>query len=139
DAAVGDDLDRPVDELHIDQHAGVLLGVPHAELGEHLLGALAGAELQRRGRQCPFQGKADFAAMLALGSLDGALDRVEHRTRERSPRVPVGNEEMPEGAPVHHDPLAPPPPELPPPPLKPPPPPPLNPPPPKPPPPQPPP
>ena len=32
DTAVGDDLDRAVDELHVDQHPAVVLGIPDAQL-----------------------------------------------------------------------------------------------------------
>ena len=41
DAAVGDDLDVAVGHQHVDQHAVVVLGVPDAELAEHLERALA--------------------------------------------------------------------------------------------------
>src|SRR5690242_5997770 len=44
DAAVSDDLDAPVDELNVDQNPAVLLGIPDAELREHLPRALPGPE-----------------------------------------------------------------------------------------------
>jgi len=40
DAAVGDDLDVAVDELHVEQHAAVVGGVPDLEQPEELLGTV---------------------------------------------------------------------------------------------------
>src|SRR5438034_5412664 len=124
DAAVRDDLDPPVDELHVDQHAAVLRGVPDAKLGKHLARALAGRQSKRMEMERALDGEADLAAMRALGALYRLLDLRERRRGEGAQRDPVRREEMLQRARDHHEPLAPPPPELPPPPLNPPPPPP---------------
>ena len=43
DAAVGDDLDRVIGEQDVDQHAGVVLGVPHVQTRERFVRALRAA------------------------------------------------------------------------------------------------
>src|SRR5258705_12701158 len=44
DAAIGHHFDAAIGEQQVDEDAGVLLGVPHAQLGEDLAGAIAPAE-----------------------------------------------------------------------------------------------
>ena len=55
DAAIGDDLDVAVRQQQVDEHAGVLFGVPHAQQPEHLERALAWRQFaqhaQRRQRR----------------------------------------------------------------------------------------
>src|SRR5258708_36907518 len=67
DAAVRNDLDPPVDELHIDQHAAVLRGVPDAKLPEHLPCALARRDTQMHGMRRPLDVEAYLAAVRAVG------------------------------------------------------------------------
>src|SRR5205085_5109829 len=95
---------------------------------------LARREPQLADVQRAFDGEADFAAMFRFRGVHGFGDSSQGGGREGPTREPVRYEKMLEDAGNHHEPLAPPPPELPPPPLKPPPPPPPNPPPPNPPP-----
>src|SRR6202044_667098 len=137
EATVGDDVDAAVRQLHEDQDAVVLLGVPHPQRREHIVRASARRHpLQNvQGRQLRFDGEADFPGMREFGAGDGLLDGVQSFAGEAQPRTPARRRHMPDQAPdLHHQlPEAPPPPPPPPPPLKPPPPPP-NPPPPKPPP-----
>ena len=47
-AAVGDDLDRVLGQQQVDQHAVVVLGVPHAQLAEHRDRAVACAAPRHR-------------------------------------------------------------------------------------------
>src|ERR1700734_3911714 len=136
EAPVGDDLDAAVRQLHEDQDAVVLLGVPDLERSEHIVraGARRHPLENVQGRQHRFDGEADFPRMREFGAGDGLLDGIQGLAGKALPRPPVGRPPVPDHPPdLHHQlPEAPPPPPPPPPPLKPPPPP--NPPPPKPPP-----
>src|SRR5207249_5117749 len=110
DAAVGDDLDAPIDELHVDQHAAVVLGVPHAQLAEKLLGARARRESAQEigDMQRAFDREAQLAGMKFFGLADGVFNPAEDILRKSTYRKPVRHEEMLEEA--HHQlPLAPPP------------------------------
>src|SRR5690348_1279683 len=68
DAAIGDDLDGTPGEQHIDQHAAVVLGVPHAQMREHLLRALARRARKIAPRQRAFDRKADLALVLPFAA-----------------------------------------------------------------------
>ncbi len=76
DAAIGDDLDVAIGEQHVDQHAGVLLGIPHAQQAEHFERALARRELAQHAqrRQRALDREAHLAAMRALARRDRMLD-----------------------------------------------------------------
>src|SRR5512139_4140043 len=119
DAAVGDDLDVVVGEQQIHQHAAVVFGVPHAQVGEHLDRAFAPAHAapDQGAVQAVLDGEADFAAVGGFAGADRGLDRVERGPRERAPPRPRRHEVMPrQTSEIHHDPDAPPPPNPPPPP-----------------------
>src|SRR6185436_20089134 len=77
DAAIGDDLDTAVDQLHVDAHAAVVRGVPDAELGEERLRSLSRVEIQERKRQRRFDGEPQLAGVQVLGSLDRRLDLAQ--------------------------------------------------------------
>src|SRR6267378_1787139 len=131
DAAVGDDLHVAVREQKIDQDAVVVLGIPYAQLREHLEGALA-RRLPPQERTQVERGlhrEADLARVARFLLPDGFLYGCHRRGRKRSRNLP-GNSEQGTGDALeihaHQRPDAPPPPKLPPPPRKPPP---LNPPP----------
>src|SRR6185437_5002623 len=125
DAAIGDDLDVAVGEQDVDQRAGVLLGIPHAQQAEHFERALARGELAQyaQRRQRALCRKAHLAAMRALARRDCMLDVRERRRGERAPDRQVIGDDVPQQT-VHRyqPPDAPPPPKLPPPPENPPPP-----------------
>src|SRR5882757_7528005 len=140
-AAIRDDFDIAIRQLHVDQDSVVVLGIPHAEVREHIERAGAGGHavqnVQRR--QAGFDGKANLARVGAFHAYDGLFDGIERRTGEQHARAPMRCRGMAyEASDLHHQPPeAPPPPPPPPPPLimpPPPPPPPPKPPPPKPPP-----
>ena len=78
-AAVGEDFDAAVDQLHVNQHAGVFLGIPDAEPGKQFGRALAGAAVapQERKRQGAFDDKTDFTALTAFGNFDRRPDLVD--------------------------------------------------------------
>ena len=63
DAAVGDDLDAPIGDEDVNQHAVVVLGVPDAQLREHLerTGAGAGLSDDATRRQRRFDGESYLA------------------------------------------------------------------------------
>src|SRR6185436_18122352 len=94
DAAVGDDLDAMVDELHVDEHAAVVLGVPHAELAEQRLGSLAGRGPQGGEGQRSFDREAQLAVVLALRRLDCRFDLPQNVRRKCPDRPPVRRQEM---------------------------------------------
>src|SRR6185503_2602798 len=94
DAAVGDDLDPAVDELHVDQHAAVVRGVPDAELGEECLGSLSGLEIQKRKRQRRFDSEPQLAVVQGFGRLDRRLDLAQGPGREGPQRQPVRREKV---------------------------------------------
>src|SRR5512139_1774025 len=119
DAAVGDDLDVVVGEQQIHQHAAVVFGVPHAQVGEHLDRAFAPAHAapDQGTVQAVLDGEADLAAVGGFAGPDRGLDRVERGQRERAPPRPRRHEVMPRQAfEIHHESDAHPPPNPPPPP-----------------------
>src|SRR3954471_24543423 len=67
DAAVGDDFDFAIDQLHVDEDAAVAFRIPDTELAEYLLGATPGRETQMGEVQRAFDGEANLAAVRALG------------------------------------------------------------------------
>jgi hypothetical protein len=77
DAAIGHDLHAPVGEQKIDQHAGVVLGIPDAQPRKVLERALArrATRYQRGEWQAAFEHDAQFAPVALLLLADGALDR----------------------------------------------------------------
>src|SRR5258708_3311002 len=124
---IRDDFHITIRQLHVDQDPVVVLGVPHAEVREHLQRAGTGGHavqnVQRRQRG--FDREANLAGVRTLDACDGLLDGVERCAGEQHACAPVRRCGMANQAPhLHHQlPEAPPPLKPPPPPLKPPPPP----------------
>src|SRR5258708_2044795 len=127
EAPIRDDFHITIRQLHVDQDPVVVLGVPHAEVREHLQRAGTGGHavqnVQRRQRG--FDREANLAGVRTLDACDGLLDGVERCAGEQHACAPVRRCGMANQAPdLHHQlPEAPPPLKPPPPPLKPPPPP----------------
>src|SRR5882762_11591767 len=127
DAAIGDDLHVAVREQQVNQDAVVVLGVPYAQLREHLDGALA-RRLPPQERTHVERGlyrEADLARMPGFLLLDCSFDCCHRGGRKGARDLPGESEQMSRDALQvhrHQRPEAPPPPKLPPPPRKPPPP-----------------
>src|SRR5215469_16060312 len=98
DAAIGDDLHRVIRHEHVDQHAVVVLGVPHAELTEELQGARPRRKVAPQFRQIEsrFHDEADLPAMARFALRDRLLDGCAYRAREVAPRAPARGGEMSE-------------------------------------------
>ena len=142
---VGHQLDRVFGQQHVDQHAVVVLGVPHTQLGKLHQRPLAHdvcgrdpiAQMapQVAGGQPAFHADAYLAGVALLAGMHAAAQALGRIGRHRAARVgfvhpAVAQQAIQFGQHAHQLPLAPPPPKSPPPPeLKPPPPPPPNPPP----------
>ena len=93
-AAVGDDLDRPLGEQQVDQDAVVALGVPDAELAEQRDRAVARRRIaaQVAERQPGLDDDADLAAVALLARADARLDArqrvlAEHARAHRARRA----------------------------------------------------
>ena len=65
DAAVGEYFDVAVHELEVDEHAAVVLGVPHRELSEHFARALARRDSphEGNGRKSRLHGETQLAVV----------------------------------------------------------------------------
>ena len=89
--AVGEYLDAPVDQLHVDQDAGVFFGIPDAQPGKQLDRPLSwrGVAPQRRQRQRAFDDEAQFAAMRLFAGGNGRADGGEIVARKCTPDEPV--------------------------------------------------
>ena len=76
DAAVGDDFYIAVGEQQVDEHAGVVLGVPDPHQAEDFERAFARRQRLEHAskRQRRLDDKADLAAMVLLAGRDGRLD-----------------------------------------------------------------
>src|SRR5215469_7533122 len=80
DTAVGDDLDVVIGHVHVDQHAVVVLGVPHPKLPEELQRARAWLEVAPQLGQIEpcLDHEADLATMTRLAFPDRLFDCVTH-------------------------------------------------------------
>ena len=96
DAAVGDDLHIAVGQQEIDQHAVVVLGVPHAQRREHLDRAFPRRHTAQQLRQIErvLDREADLSGVRGFALADGLLDRVQQACRERPPHAPGSREQM---------------------------------------------
>src|SRR5579859_6403780 len=138
EAPIRDDFDIAIRQLHVDQDPVVVLGVPHAQVCEHLERACTGSHAVQNveRRQRGFDGETNLTGVRTLDACDGLFDGVERCTGEQHACAPMrGCGVAYQASDSHHQlPEAPPPPPPPPPLNPPPPPPPPKPPPPKPPP-----
>src|SRR5512134_142994 len=98
DAPVGDDLDAPVGEQQVDEHAGVLLGIPDAQPAEELDRAVARRDAADEigERQRGLDREAELAVVAALVGGDRLLDRLHRPRRERVAHRPVVGEQVAE-------------------------------------------
>src|SRR6185295_15273516 len=103
-AAIGDDLDAAIDQLHVNEDPAVALGVPYPKHGKDLERALTrgGAPQERQEVEPGLYRKSQFAIVRFFGFPYRFLDPVQSCARKRSPRNPVRGEQMLEDAPCLH-------------------------------------
>jgi hypothetical protein len=96
DAAVGNDLDVSIDELKINQDAGVFFRVPDAQEREHIQGALPwrDASEHRQEVEGVLYGKSDLAAMPLLRRTHRSFNSIERPLRKRAPHDPRMREDV---------------------------------------------
>ena len=90
-AAVGDDLDTPINQLHVNQDTAVMRRIPHAQRGEQCFGTLSRSlpAPQCARMQRAFHGKTQFAIVCFFRCSDSRLDRRQHIFGKRAINDPV--------------------------------------------------
>src|ERR1700692_2113911 len=122
------DFHIAIRKLNVDEHAVVVLGIPHLQMSEHVerpgTGTQVVDDMERRERR--LDGETYLAGVGPFGARDRLLDGIEGALGELEARAPMRRCNMSDETPESHHqlPEAPPPLDVPPPPLKPPPPPP---------------
>lgn len=79
DAAISDDLDTAVDQLHINQDTAIMFGVPDAQPREHFNSALACRNIMQQivQRQAGFDGEAQLTTVQPFRSGNRGLNRQQ--------------------------------------------------------------
>ena len=82
--SVGHDFNRLVGQQHVNQHAIVVRGVPHAQLREHLNSTFARGLAFEQGQavQAALHGKANFARVAGFAGLNGGFDGGQPQARK---------------------------------------------------------
>ena len=95
-AAVGDDFHIAVGKQQINQHAVVVLGIPHPKLRKYFDGARSGAHPapQRCNIQRGFDREADLSSMSGFTIANRLLDGPQRARRKRPPDRKVSDDKM---------------------------------------------
>ena len=94
--AVGDDFHVAVGEQQINQHAVVVLRIPHPQQGKNIDGALPRGDPmpQRRRRQSALDDNSNLSRMALFRTFDRGFYGGQRRGRKNSVHLPVSHEEM---------------------------------------------
>lgn len=95
-AAIGDNFHIAVGKQQINQHAVVVLGVPHPKLRKYFDGALSGAHpaQQLRNIQRGFDREADLSSMSGFTIANRLLDGPQRARWKRPPDREVPDDKM---------------------------------------------